>query len=403
MSQEFLKRQIELRLQVWEQAKALLDRAAAENRDLTGEENDQYGRMMAELEERQETVNRVQADMTREAAAAEAVRGLEDVVRPVEERSDVEQTDHDLLRQLMRGEIRSAVFNPPERRDVLSTNTGAPIPTSFYNQLVEFMVVTGPMLDPAVSTILNTQSGETLQIPSLSAYSNAAKTAEAAAISESDPAFNAFVELKAYKYATLFQVSREMLEDSGIDLTGFIARNCGMALGTTINAKLTVGTGTAEPHGVVAAAGSGATGTVSGGAPSFDDLITLVYSVNSAYRRMPGVAFQANSTTTAAVRKLKDNDGQYLWQPSTQVGQPSTVLGFPWIENPDIVSYGSAAKSVIFGHLPAYYVRQVRGIEISNSTEFAYDKDLVTYRALVRVDGNLVDTAAIKYYKGSAS
>lgn len=402
MSQDFLKRQLELRNRVWEEAKALLDRAAAENRDLTAEETDTYDRMTAEIEQRQDTISRVQADVAREHAAAEAVRGLEDVVRPVETRNDTPD-DVDLLRQLMAGEIRTATFGPSEQRDVLKANTGAPVPTSFYNQLVEFMVVTGPMLDPSVSTILNTQSGEKLQIPSLASYSTAAKFAEGTQISASDPQFNSFVELGAYKYAVLFQVSREMLEDSGIDLTGFIARNCGIALGTAINAKLTVGTGTNEPKGVVAAAGSATLGTVAGGSPNFDDLITLAYSVNSAYRRMPGTAFMANSTTTAAVRKLKDTDGQYLWQPSQQVGQPSTVLGYPWIENPDVVTYGSAAKSVIFGHLPSYYVRQVRGIEISNSTEFAYDKDLVTYRALVRVDGNLVDTAAIKYFKGSSS
>jgi HK97 family phage major capsid protein len=390
----YIDRQIELRNRAWEEAKALLDAAAAEKRDLSAEEEQKYARINDDLNKRSETIKQLQADEARELNIAEATRGK----RTVEEAREV-QNDADLVRSLCRGEVRSVTF---EKRDVLTSSTGAPVPTSFYDQIVEHMVVAGPMLQ--TSTMINTAGGEALQIPRTSAYSTASLTAQGSAFSESDPTFQSFITLNAYKYGHLIQVSREMIDDSGVDLLGFLARQSGIAIGVAVNTALTTGTDSTMPNGIAVAAGSGVTGgTGVVGAFTADNLIDLSYSVNSAYRRMPGTGWMMATSALAATRKLKDTYGQYLFQPSLQAGQPDQLLGYAIYENPDVAAVGTAAKSVLFGNLREYYVRMAGGIAFERSDDYAFANDLITFRARVRIDGDLPQTAAVKYFIGGAS
>jgi HK97 family phage major capsid protein len=195
-----------------------------------------------------------------------------------------------------------------------------------------------------------------------------------------------------------------MIEDSGVDITSFLAQQTGNALGFAVNNALTVGTGTLQPTGIVTAAGSGITGgTAVSGAFTADNLIDLVYSVDTAGRTLPGTGWQMNSKSIAAVRKLKDNAGQYLFSPSLSADARDLLLGYPIFENPAMVVPSTSAKSVIFGHLPSYYVRQVGGIRLDRSDDFAFQNDLVTFRATVRLDGNLIQTSHVKYFAGGAS
>ena len=390
----FIERQIEIRNRAWEEAKAILDKAAEENRDLSSEEEQTYARINEELNKRSETIKSLQADEEREARMVEATRGLRSETASLKLVNDA-----DTIRALARGEIRTADF---EKRDVVKTSTGAPVPTSFYDQIVEHMVVAGPMLE--TSTMLRTAGGEALQIPRTLAYSGASAFAEGSAIGESDPTFQAFITLNAFKYAFLVQVSREMIEDSGVDLLGFLAREAGISIGVAVNTALTTGTDSTMPNGIAVAAGSGVTGgTGVVGAFTGDNLIDLSYSVNSAYRRMPGTGWMMAASALAATRKLKDAYGQYLFQPSLQAGQPDNLLGYPIFENPDLAGPGTAAKSVLFGHLPSYYVRMAGPIRFDRSDDFAFANDLVTFRATVRIDGDLPQTSAIKYFIGGAS
>jgi HK97 family phage major capsid protein len=390
----YIERQIELRNRAWEEAKALLDAAAAEKRDLSAEEEQKYQRINDDLNKRSETIKQLQADEARELHIAEATRGK----RTVEETREV-QNDADLVRALCRGEVRSVNF---EKRDVMTSSTGAPVPTSFYDQIVEHMVVAGPMLQ--TSTMINTAGGEALQIPRTNAYSTSTLTAQGSAFSESDPTFQSFVTLNAYKYGHLIQVSREMIDDSGVDLLGFLARQAGISIGVAVNTALTTGTDTTQPNGIAVAAGSGVTGgTGVVGAFTADNLIDLSYSVNSAYRRMPGTGWMMATSALAATRKLKDTYGQYLFQPSLQAGQPDQLLGYAIYENPDVAAVGTAAKSVLFGNLREYYVRMAGGIAFERSDDYAFANDLITFRARVRIDGDLPQTAAVKYFIGGAS
>ena len=389
----YIDRQIELRNRAWEEAKALLDAAAAEKRDLSAEEEQKYARINEDLNKRSEMIKQLQADEQREVALAEATR----TVRGGEAREV--RDDAAVVRALAKGEIRGFTF---EKRDVVTTSTGAPVPTSFYDQIVEHMVVAGPMLQ--TSTMINTAGGEALQVPRTNAYSTSSLTAQGSAFSESDPTFQAFITLNAYKYGHLVQVSREMLEDSGVDLLGFLARQAGISIGVAVNTALTTGAGSTDPNGIATAAGSGITGgTGVTGAFTADNLIDLAYSVNSAYRRMPGTGWQMSNTALSATRKFKDSYGQYLFQPSLQAGQPDQLLGYPIFENPDLAAPGTAAKSVLFGALREYYVRMAGGISFERSDDYAFANDLITFRARVRIDGDLPQTSAIKYFIGGAS
>lgn len=391
MSLEYIKQQHEARNRAWEEAKTLLDSAAADKRELTAEEDAKYQSISADLDRRAQIIETLKADADREQRAAEAMRGFEDQAKPVIEKSTVKD-EAEIIRSLARGEMRSYEF---EKRDVTKSSTGSPVPTSFYNRIIELARFVGPMLE--TSTILNTAGGESLQIPSLSAYSatQGTATAEAAAFTEADPTFNSFVTLGAYKYGFLIQVTRELVTDAGVDILGFLADQIGNTMGTTANSRLTLGTGTVEPNGIVTRAGSGVASTATSLAA--DDLISLTYSLDTVARRLPGSGFMMNANTVAAVRKLKDNSGQYLFSPSMNSEDRDLLLGHRIYENPAMSNVGSAVKSVIFGNLSSYFVRQVGGIRIDRSDDYAFNQDLITFRAQVRLDGNLIQTSHVKY------
>jgi HK97 family phage major capsid protein len=392
---DYIARQHELRQQAWHEAKHMLDAAAAENRDLTAEENEKYEKISAELDQRGQVIEQLKADEER-AARLDAVAA--------EIRTDEvpagDDTDAEAIRALARGEVRSHTF---EQRTVTTSSTGAPVPTSFYDQVILKARLVGPMLD--VPTVLNTAGGENLQIPSLSAYSSSSTvTAQGATYSSADPTLNAFTTLGAFKYGFLIQVSRELIEDSGVDLTGFLSEQIGNGLGFNVNTALTTGTGTVQPNGIVTASAVGGTGgTGVSGAFTADNLVDLFYSLDGAARLLPGVGWMMNGTSIGAVRKLKDTAGNYVFSPAADGNQRDLLMGRPVYENPAMSSAGTAVKSVLCGHFPSYYVRTVGGIRLDRSEDFAFSADLVTFRASMRVDGNLPQTSHIKHFLGASS
>ena len=400
MSAEFLKQQVEGRQSAWHEAKHLLDTAAAENRDLTLEERETYDRINSDLDERAKVIETVKAAEERESRIAKSIEGMERVVRDAKKTG----TDADVIRSMALGDVRSHLFTP-EQRDVYSTSTGAPVPTSFYDQVILLARYTGPMLDPTVTTHLNTAGGEALQIPSLASYSAGTAFAQGSAIGESDTVFNSFVTLNAYKYAFITQLSQELLQDAGVDIQSLLAENTANGLGYSVGSKLTVGTGTVEPKGIVAAAGSGITGgTGVSGAFTANNILDLIFSVDTAARMRPGAGFMMNASSISKVRQLQSSGGYYIFSPAASADQRDLIGGYPVFENPHMVSTATSAKSVIFGDLKSYMVRIAGGgIQMDRSDEFAFNAGLVTYRSQLRVDGNLAQASHVKYFVGAAS
>ena len=382
---EYLKSQSELRASLIKDIQTTLD-VAEERGGLDADAKSKIDALETDIRAADEAIAVFRRQEERKAEAADAARGF---VPSGEARTEV-----DVLRAIGRGEIREHTFE--QRALVTSANT---VPVSFYDQVFQVARLVGPMLD--TSEIFNTTSGENITVPTMTAYSTAALTTEGSAISESDPTFSS-ITLGAYKYSFLIGVSNELIADAGFNLESLLAEQAGNAIGYTVNGVLTTGDGSDKPNGIVTAAGSGITGgTAVSGAFTADNLIDLIYSLDGAARRLPGVGFMATTSSLGAMRKLKDNSGQYLYQ--VGVGQPDSFAGFPIFENPAMAATALSAKSVIFGHLPSYKVRMAGGLQVASSTDYAFNKDQTFYRFLMRVDGDLTHAGHVKYFIGNAA
>lgn len=397
---EFIKNLSEQRARAWEQAKGLLDHAATEARDLSAEESEQFDRINAELDSTDARIKSVidAEQRNRDIEESRTRLGLpSDLGATVT--ATVENTDEDTIRGLMNGEIRNARF---EKRTISSSSSGGAVPTSVYDRIVEHLVQTNVVRN--VATIVTTNGGETLNVPTSTAFSTASIVGEAAQASASDPTL-ATRALGAYKYTVLVQLSNELATDGAVDVAGFLARQAGTAIGVATRGHMTTGTGSSQPTGIVTSSSAGATGATSvSGAFTGDKLIDLRYSVGSAYTSQPGVGWMMNNTAMAAARKLKGTaNDHYIFAPGMN-GDPDSLLGFPVYLNDSMASPAVSAKSVLFGHFPSYYIREVNGIDVAVSDDFAFDYSVRTFRVQLRTDGLLVDqTGAVKHFVGGAS
>lgn len=405
----YIKALMERRQNVWEQSKALLDAAEArggEQAALTAEEEATYQRLNTELDAIDARAKELQEAEQRTKDADEAFRSLLD--RPADREPNGPE-GNTALRSFLTGETRSYEIRPEGVVDFraltkgTATAGGNTVSTTFYNRLMEYLIESSGLMS-AGPTVLNTSSGEPIEIPIVTALTTGALVAEGGQIPTSEPAFGKRT-LGAYKYGAMMKVSTELLTDSAVDLEGFLARQAGRALGNAFGIAGITGTGSNQPAGLVTSATAGVTGGVGVvGVPTADNLIDLFYSVIAPYRNSSNAAWLVRDSTMAAIRKLKDDNGQYLWQPSLIAGTPETLLGKPVYTDPNIAGTGLDAKSVIFGDISAYYVRMAGGVRFERSDDFDFDHDLVTFRALLRADGVLADqTGAIKYFAGGAS
>lgn len=383
----FVKAQQELRANLTEQIRDIVEFAESEARGLKAEEIEKISKIEDDIRSADESIAVANRSEERMAKAQEVGASAPASV-------EATRSDADILRSIVNHEIRGASF---ERRALVpSDNT---VPKSFYDEVFSVARLVGPMLD--TSEIINTTSGEDLTIPTLTAYSTATIKTAGSAIADSEPTFDS-ITLGAYKYSFLVPVANELLTDAGFNIQSLIAEQAGNAIGFAVNNGLTLGTGTVEPTGVVTAAGSGITGgTGVAGAFTADDLIDLAYSTDGAVRRLQGVGYMANGATIGALRKLKDTAGNYLYQ--VGVGQPDTFAGFSVVENPAVADIATDASSVLFGHLPSYKVRMAGGLDVASSSDYAFNTDVTTFRVTMRVDGNLTHAGHIKRFIGAAS
>src|SRR5699024_2524513 len=175
--------------------------------------------------------------------------------------------------------------------------------------------------------VIQTSSGDR-KIPVVASKGTASWIDEEGAYTESDDSF-AQVSIGAYKLGTLIKVSEELLNDSVFDLESYIARELARRIGTKEEEAFFTGDGTGKPLGILAASGGAETGVTAASATAVtaDELMDLFYSLKSPYRK--NAVWILNDSTIKAIRKLKDNNGQYLWQPSLVAGTPDTILGRP--------------------------------------------------------------------------
>lgn len=237
-------------------------------------------------------------------------------------------------------------------------------------------------------------TGNERKIPVAATHSTATWTAENGAYTESDPSFTEKT-IDAYKLTDLVKVSHELLEDSAFDLESYIANEFALAFGSAEEQAFCVGTGTGQPTGLFTANGADVGVKASSGtAISGDDLISLVYSLKSPYRR--SAKFLMNDATVASIRKLKDGNGVYLWQPALTQGEPDKLLGYDLYTSPFVPTLAAEAYTVAFGDFQNYWIADRTGKTVQRLNELYSTNGQVGFIGTERVDGKIILPEGIK-------
>jgi HK97 family phage major capsid protein len=282
---------------------------------------------------------------------------------------------------------------------------GFTVPTELLAQIERAMLAWGPMYNSDVATVIQTSSGNPLKLPTVddTAVTAGAHT-EGAALTDDGGKDVTFGQrsLDAFAYDTEFvRWSWELNDDSIFSMEALLGDLLGERLARIANLQLTVGTGSSAPNGVVTASTLGRTAAAVA-AVTGDELIDLVHSVDPAYRTSPKARFMFNDGTLAAIRKLKDGDGNYLWQMGDVTrGEPGTLLGYRYSINQAMASLGAASRVAVFGDFGKYYVRKV-GAPVVGVMRERFWPDL-GIAGLIRFDGEIGTAAAVKHLITAAS
>jgi HK97 family phage major capsid protein len=282
------------------------------------------------------------------------------------------------------------------------------VPTDFRNQLIDALREFGVMRQ--LATVISTDNGDTIQIPSVTSHGVSTWTAENAAITESDEAFGQ-LSLSAYANSRAMKISWQLLADSAFNLEAFTRQQFGISTGVLENTAYVAGDGSAKPTGITTQTSAGVTlpnstagvtgFSTSGAYTGADGLIGLKYSVLSPYRR--NASWLMNDATVAKVAGLKDTTNQYIWQPGLTAGAPDMLLGSPMYTDPDMPVMAASAKSILYGDFSWYWIRDVNGIAIQRLNELFAMNGQVGFLVFHRTDGKLVNTAAVKHLANAAS
>lgn len=310
-------------------------------------------------------------------------------------------------------EARGLSLTPQEREErALSVGTdsagGYTVPTIFRDQIEKTLASWGPMMDGAVIDLMPTDTGAGMEWPTINDTASrgglVAENADAVDDAGNDLAFGT-ATLSAYLYSSeIMRVSRQLLMDSAFDFENrLIPELFGERMARTGNDVLTTGDGSSKPQGIVAGAGAGLTAAATG-AIADDEVIKLQHTVNPAYRNNPTVGFMFNDTTLQALRLLKDAEDRYIWQrPNMETGAPAMLLDKRYWINQSMANIGAGTVPMIFGDMKKYLVRQVRGWELFVYRELFMPKKQIGFEVFGRIDGKVVNTAAIKKLTMAAS
>lgn len=396
-------------------ARAALEEIKANTtEDRAKELDERHDKIMADLDKLDAQIAREQKLADIEARDAEerakqrptpkdtTVRGQDEGAKP---------EYRDAFANLLCGMLPSEM--PAEYRDVIKANMakfegraqstsnsagGYTVPVTLANFIVRSMLMWGPMYDEALCTVITTSSGEQINIPTIDDTAvTVAKHTEGTALTD-DGSKDVTVGqkvLNAYVFDTTFvKWSMELAADSNFNWEQLLGELLGERLGRRANVELTTGDGSGDPNGIVTASSLGVTAAAST-ALTTDELMDLQHSVDPAYRASPKARWMFNDGSFKAVRKMKDGNGQYLWDPGISGGPGPSLLGKPYSINQAMASIATGNKPIVFGDFGKYYVRKV-GAPIVGVMRERFWPDL-GIAGLIRLDGELGDTAAVKH------
>ena len=363
------------------QAQAIVTDLAEKGGVLEGDSKQQFDGLVAEAgtiaeairTEKAATEARSQADAARAEFAA--------VIAPKADRDDNAE-----LREL----ARTGGSKTFEKRDV-SRATGLGNPVDIFSRVSVVAGQVNPFLNADAVTVYNVSTGNNLQFPRVTALGTAGSFAEAAQITESDGTLSA-LSLTPVKYGIILQVTNELVTDAAFDLSAMIADKMG--------AEVAVKHGAVAGTAVAAAAGSYAVGS-SATTVTYAELVGLQYSVKQQYRNAAKAGFLTTDTNIGTILGITSSSVP-IFQPGGQ-GGVDRLLGKPVYTTGGIADFAANARGILFGDLASIVTVIVGGVQIESSKEFAWDTDLISYKATVRGATNLVQADAVKFLKNAAS
>ena len=395
----------EKRAKAWEAAKAFLDSHRKENGVLSAEDDAAYTKMEQEI-----------TDLGKESERLERQEALDaELNRPVNKpltakpggRADMDGEEKtgrasDDYRKNFWNAMRSKV-PMPSVTDALQIGTdsegGYLVPDEYERTLVEALEEENVFRQMA--KVIKTSSGDR-KIPVVASKGTASWIDEEGAFPESDDSFGQ-VSIGAYKLGTMIKVSEELLNDSVFDLQSYISREFARRIGAKEEEAFFTGDGKGKPLGVLAAKGGAEAGVTAASATAVtaDELMDLYYALKSPYRKKS--VWVLNDSTIKAIRKLKDGNGQYLWQPSLTAGTPDTILGRPVKTSAYMPAIAAGAKSIAFGDFSYYWIADRQGRSFKRLNELFAATGQVGFLASQRVDGRLILAEAIKVLQQKAA
>jgi len=296
-------------------------------------------------------------------------------------------------------------------RNAMSTTVpaegGFTVPTEIASIVIDKMKAYGGMRE--VASILTTAGGNPMNWPTSDGTAEVgAIVAQNALAGVADVTFGTISLNPFYYTSNSIALPLELIQDSAIDVISFVTDRLATRIARIQNTHFTVGTGTTQPDGIVPRASVGKTGlTGQTLTATADDIIDLIHSVNRAYRAKG--RFMLNDLTLATVRKLKDTTGRPIWMPGDAEGVtnglPSTLYGYAYTVNDDMPVMAANARSIIFGDLSYYNVRDVANttaLRRFDDSAFAL-RNQVGFCGWLRSGGNLLEPAAVRAYVNSAT
>lgn len=373
----------EKRAKAWEAAKTFLDEHSDANGMMSAEDTATYDKMEKEI------MDYCAAIARQERREEWDFKMSQPTSNPIyNDPSDKTSRASDEYKQAFWNVLRG-VHNAATGLNIGTNSEGGYlVPDEFERTLVQALEDNNFMR--SIATTIRTSSGDR-NIPVVSSHGSADWMDEKGLYPEADDAFAQKV-ISAYKLGTAIRISEELMNDSAFNMESYIADEFGRRLGAKEEEAFLVGDGNKKPTGVFNIAESGT--EASSLKITFDDVMDLYYSLRAPYRQR--ASFILNDASVKALRKLKDSNGNYIWQPSTQVGQPDLILGRPYHTSTYAPVIEAGAKAIAFGDFKYYWIADREGRAFKRLNELYAANGQIGFLASQRVDGQLILPEAVK-------
>ena len=383
----------EKRNKAWEAAKAFLESHRTEKGTLTAEDDATYTQMEQEINDLGKEIARLERQ---EALEAELNRPVNQPLtsKPGSGRGEEPKTGRasDEYRKAMLDAFRSNFKRVSNiLQEGVDADGGYLVPEEYDHRLIDTLSEENIMR--RLATTITTSGEHKINIAATKPA--ASWIEEGGALTFGDATFSQIL-LDAHKLHVAIKVTEELLYDNAFNLEGYILDQFGKALANAEEDAFLNGDGTGKPLGLFAATGGGTVAGTLTAAIKSDDMLDLVYALKRPYRKT--ASFIMNDKTLASLRKLKDNNGAYIWQPSYQAGEPDRVLGYAVH-----TSAYAPEDAIAFGDYKYYNIGYRGTRSFAELRELFAGNGMIGYVAKERVDGKLILPEAVQILKLKAS